>query len=126
MSKFIFSSQCLLATALYHSVLPYRGLTADSLVQSATASIMMRVVLVEVQVKEDHLVRRRAYCSIGRNRTSFFLLCNLPEDLNSFKVTRYQSTSTTMKTPKKYLEYHAAEAWSKIKWFLSKPDLIGR
>ena len=33
-----------------------------------------------------------------------FLLRNLSEDLNSFKVTRYQSTSTTMETLKKYLE----------------------
>lgn len=58
-----------------------------------------------------------------------FLLRNPPEDLNSFTVTCYQSTSTTMKIPKKYPEYcnnHAATAWSKIKWFLSKPDLIGR
>jgi len=36
----------LVATTLYHFVLPYRGLAADSLVQSAKASIMMMVVLV--------------------------------------------------------------------------------
>ena len=125
----------LVATTLYHFVLPYRGLTADSLVQSAMASIMMMVVvLVDLHrggAGEGGPFGYTMYVHSVRLVVTepHFLLRNPPEDLNSFTVTCYQSTSTTMKIPKKYPKYcnnHAATAWSKIKWFLSKPDLIGR